>query len=99
MNKDTPERSSATQKSNPHRQRQAGPSPSFEMVLVLSGLIGAVLNAIGSIWGFVIWLPGNIGLMILNWKRGLKWQALLFAAYTLTAAWGIAAHLLRLRHA
>ncbi len=72
---------------------------SYEALLVLSGLLGAALNSIGSVWGFVIWLPGNIGLMIFNYKRGLKWQSVLFAAYTLTAAWGIAVHLLRLRHA
>ncbi len=62
----------------------------IESVLVLSGLVGAALNAFGSVWGFAIWLPGNIGLAFINWRRGLKWQALLFATYTVTAAWGIA---------
>jgi hypothetical protein len=65
-----------------------------EALLVISGLIGACFNAFGSIWGFIIWLPGNIGLAILNHKRGQKWQSALFAAYTLTAVWGIAAKLL-----
>jgi hypothetical protein len=60
-----------------------------DAILVISGLLGACFNAFGSVWGFVIWLPGNIGLAILNHKRGLKWQAALFAAYALTAAWGI----------
>jgi hypothetical protein len=63
--------------------------PSAEALLVLSGLVGAALNAVGSWWGFAVWLPGNIGLAILNHKRGQKWQAALFAAYTLTAAYGI----------
>jgi hypothetical protein len=115
MNKENPRRSPATQESAPFDgQNQAGlsslgggsspPSSRFavlciEIILVLSGLVGAAFNCLGSVWGFIIWLPGNIGLMILNWKRDLKWQSVLFAAYTLTAAWGIVVHLLRVHHA
>ncbi|HVN95511.1 MAG TPA: hypothetical protein VMT62_03705 [Syntrophorhabdaceae bacterium] len=60
-----------------------------EAVLVFSGLVGAAFNAAGSPWGFAIWLPGNIGLVWLNHKRGLYWQAMLFAAYSLTSLWGL----------
>lgn len=61
----------------------------YEMIFVFGGLLGAVFNCFGSIVGFAIWLPVNIGLAILNHKRGSKWQSALFAAYTLTAVWGI----------
>ena len=63
--------------------------PFPEILFVLSGLAGAGFNASGSVWGFVIWLPGNVGLAVLNWKRAYKWQSVLFSAYTITAAWGI----------
>lgn len=62
----------------------------FESIVVIISLIGACLNAFGSVWGFVVWLPCNLGLAYMHHKRRSPWQSALFAAYALTAAWGIA---------
>jgi nicotinamide riboside transporter PnuC len=61
----------------------------IDFVLVFFGLIGAVLNIKQSIWGFIIWTPTNIGLIILHFRRGYYEQAVLFIAYTILSLWGI----------
>lgn len=61
----------------------------FDMVLSLFGLAGALLNARMSIWGLVLWLPVNIGLVALNLRRGYYEQAALFVGYTITSILGL----------
>jgi nicotinamide riboside transporter PnuC len=60
-----------------------------DLILALAGLTGAIFNSNLSIWGFVIWIPANIGLVILNYRRGYYEQAALFVAYAATSINGI----------
>ncbi|OPY74731.1 MAG: hypothetical protein A4E64_02153 [Syntrophorhabdus sp. PtaU1.Bin058] len=60
-----------------------------DLILVLAGLSGAIFNAYGSPIGFAIWIPANIGLVIINWTRGYAEQALLFVAYTVISVIGV----------
>ena len=60
-----------------------------DLILAAAGLIGAIFNSNLSIWGFIIWVPANVGLVILNARRGYYEQAALFAAYTLISMYGI----------
>jgi len=60
-----------------------------DLILAAAGLAGAIFNSNLSIWGFIIWVPANIGLVILNTRRGYYEQAALFAAYTLISMYGI----------
>ena len=60
-----------------------------DLILAAAGLAGAIFNSNLSIWGFIIWVPANVGLVILNARRGYYEQAALFAAYTLISMYGI----------
>lgn len=60
-----------------------------DLILAALGLTGAIFNSNMSIWGFVIWIPANVGLVILNYRRGYYEQAALFVAYTTTSINGI----------
>jgi nicotinamide riboside transporter PnuC len=60
-----------------------------DLILAVAGLTGAIFNSNLSIWGFVIWIPANVGLVILNYRRGYYEQAVLFTAYTATSINGI----------
>lgn len=62
---------------------------SLDLILCLGGLAGAVLNSFMSIWGLVVWLPVNIGFIILNLRRGYYEQAALFSGYALTSILGL----------
>lgn len=70
----------------PHRTYHLKP---LDLVIAVAGLTGAIFNSNLSIWGFVIWIPANIGLVILNYRRGYYEQAALFVAYTATSINGI----------
>lgn len=61
----------------------------LDLILCLGGLAGAVLNSFMSIWGLVVWLPVNIGFVILNLRRGYYEQAALFSGYAITSIIGL----------
>jgi len=58
-------------------------------ILTVISVIGAILNARKSIWGFYIWLPVNVAWIVYNFKIGQPGQAVLFLVYTVISTWGI----------
>lgn len=64
-----------------------------DLVLSILGLLGAVFNSNLSVWGFVVWIPANIGLVVLNFRRGYYEQAVLFLFYTATSVFGMIRYL------
>jgi nicotinamide riboside transporter PnuC len=60
----------------------------MDWIITLISLIGAIFNAKGSIWGFYIWIPANIGWVIYDFSIGQPAQAVLFIAYTIITVYG-----------
>lgn len=57
-------------------------------LLVIIALIGTVLNVRHDRRGFVLWAVSNLGLAIINAKKGEWAQASLWMIYVLMAVWG-----------
>jgi len=58
-------------------------------ILTVWAIIGAILNARGSIKGFYIWIVGNIGWVAYNLYIEEWALAALFVVYTLISTYGI----------
>jgi nicotinamide riboside transporter PnuC len=62
---------------------------SWTWLLTVASIIGVVANIYMQPWCFAIWLFTNLAWMIVDWKKGLKSQAFLFAVYMVLAVWGL----------
>jgi len=62
----------------------------YPLILVLGSLTGAFLLAIGKpFFGYVVWLPVNLGLAAHNYGIGQTAQAVLFAIFFVLACIGL----------
>jgi len=62
----------------------------YPLILVLGSLTGAFLLAIGKpFFGYVVWLPVNLGLATHNYAIGQTAQAVLFAIFFVLACIGL----------
>ena len=61
----------------------------ISVVLTILSIGGAIWNARGSIWGFFIWVPANVGWIIYDIAIEQYAQAVLFVVYTGICGYGI----------
>ena len=61
----------------------------IEIAATTLSLSGAVLNALGHISGFYVWLVANGLWCAFSLRLGKKWMAAMFATYWLLAVVGI----------
>jgi len=57
-------------------------------VLTFIGVIGVVLNIYKNRWGFFLWMISNTLWAILDFRKGMPEQAVLFIVYFFAALWG-----------
>lgn len=60
-----------------------------EWILTILSLTGVVANIYKKRWCFIVWAVTNFSWMIVDYRRGIKAQAALFAIYFLLALWGL----------
>jgi len=58
-------------------------------VNTIFGIVGVVLNAQMNVWGFYFWIPSNIVWIIINIKKGIYAQAVVFVVYLFMCFYGI----------
>jgi len=62
----------------------------YPLILVLGSLTGAFLLAFGKpFFGYVVWVPINLGLTVHNYVIGQTAQAVLFAIFFVLACVGL----------
>jgi nicotinamide riboside transporter PnuC len=64
-------------------------SDAIQILAMLFGMVGAILNARMNILGFVLWLFSNILLLAIALQHGLYPVALLQLFYAVTCVYGI----------
>lgn len=64
-------------------------SDAIQLLAMLFGMVGAVLNARMNILGFALWLLSNILLLVVALQHGLYPVALLQLFYAVTCIYGI----------
>ncbi|MCA3000373.1 MAG: nicotinamide mononucleotide transporter [Rhodocyclaceae bacterium] len=64
-------------------------SDAIQLLAMLFGMVGAILNARMNILGFVLWLFSNILLLVIALQHGLYPAALLQLFYAVTCLYGI----------
>ena len=57
--------------------------------LTALSIVGVWLNIKKNIWGFYLWLIGDIGWVYIDLKAGLTGQAVLFVVYSGLCIYGI----------
>lgn len=57
--------------------------------LTALSIVGVWLNIKKNIWGFYLWLIGDIGWIYVDFKAGLTGQAVLFIVYSALCIYGI----------
>lgn len=61
----------------------------FTWFLASVSLCGAYLNASHNKYGFILWSFTNFCWMVVDWKRGIKAQAALYAAFLGICIYGL----------
>ncbi len=57
-------------------------------ILTIISITGVILNIYKNRWGFVFWMISNALLAVIDFKKGIPEQAVLFIVYFCTALWG-----------
>ena len=61
----------------------------MKWLLTILSLLGVILNIYKSPIGFIVWIFTNAAWCYIDFKKGLKEQALLFAVYFMLALYGL----------